>query len=96
MMQKRFLKAGLYSLIVLFFTAASHHVIAQKFSSVQNYAINRPGVVMIKTVFSADVYVNKMTMDNRNFNLVLDSLQSVDISGVIYTLSKSWISYSSR
>jgi len=85
MMQKRFLKAGLYLLIVLLFTVASHRVIAQKFSSVQNYAINRPGVVMIKTVFSADVYVNKMTMDNRNFNLLLDSLQSVDSSGVIYT-----------
>jgi serine protease Do len=58
---------------------------AQKLTAVQNYAINRPGVVMIKTVFSADVYVNKMNMDTRNFNHLLDSIQKADTSGVIYT-----------
>jgi len=66
---------------VLFFGAAN----AQKFTAVQNYAMNRPGVVMVKTVFSADVYVNKMKMDDRNFNLLLDSLQAVDSSGVIFS-----------
>ncbi|MBS1597486.1 MAG: trypsin-like peptidase domain-containing protein [Bacteroidetes bacterium] len=85
MMQRRFLKKGLYIFNLILFTVLQHTAHAQKFSSVQNYAINRPGVVMIKTVFSADVYVNKMKMDERNFNLVLDSLQSVDSSGVIYT-----------
>lgn len=65
--------------------AGTNFVAGQKFSAVQNYAMNRPGVVMIKTVFSADVYVNKMKMDMRNFNQLLDSLQSVDSSGVIYS-----------
>lgn len=58
---------------------------AQKLSAVQNYGINRPGVVMIRTVFSADVYVNKMRLDSRNFNHLLDSLQKIDSSGAIYT-----------
>jgi S1-C subfamily serine protease len=40
---------------------------------------------MIKAVFSADVYVNKMRMDSRNFNQLLDSIQRVDTSGLIYT-----------
>jgi len=85
MMQKCFLRTGSYFLSLFFFIAGYYPVQAQKFSAVQNYAINRPGVVMIRTVFSADVYVNKMKMDSRNFNLLLDSLQSVDSSGVIYT-----------
>jgi S1-C subfamily serine protease len=58
---------------------------AQKLSAVQNYGINRPGVVMIRTVFSADVYVNNMRLDSRNFNHLLDSLQKIDSSGAIYT-----------
>ncbi|HEY4155940.1 MAG TPA: trypsin-like peptidase domain-containing protein [Puia sp.] len=58
---------------------------AQKLSAVQNYGVNRPGVVMVRTVFSADVYVNNMRLDSRNFNHLLDSLQKIDSSGAIYT-----------
>ncbi|MDP4129207.1 MAG: trypsin-like peptidase domain-containing protein [Bacteroidota bacterium] len=58
---------------------------AQKYTAVQNYGINRPGVVMIRTVFSADVYVNNMRLDSRNFNHLLDSLQKIDSSGAIFT-----------
>jgi serine protease Do len=58
---------------------------AQKISAVENYAINRPGVVMIKTVFSANVYVNKMKMDNRKFNQLLDSIQRLDKNGAIFS-----------
>jgi S1-C subfamily serine protease len=58
---------------------------AQKLSAVQNYGVNRPGVVMIRTVFSADVYVNNMRLDSRNFNRLLDSLQKIDSSGAIFT-----------
>ncbi|HTQ66077.1 MAG TPA: trypsin-like peptidase domain-containing protein [Puia sp.] len=82
-MQKHFLKAGTNFLFFLIAVCNIGH--AQKFTAVQNYAMNRPGVVMIKTVFSADVYVNKMMMDTKNFNKLLDSLQSVDSSGVIYS-----------
>ena len=58
---------------------------AQKPGGAYNYALNRPGVVMIKTVFSANVYVNQMNMDTRNFNKLLDSIQKLDTVGVIYT-----------
>ncbi len=58
---------------------------AQRLSAVQNYGVNRPGVVMIRTVFSADVYVNKIQLDSRHFNRLVDSIQQSDSSGIIYT-----------
>lgn len=57
----------------------------QPLTAVQNYGVNRPGVVMVRTVFSADVYVNKMQLDSRHFNYLVDSIQKIDSSGVIYT-----------
>jgi S1-C subfamily serine protease len=59
--------------------------ISQKLTAVQNYGVNRPGVVMVRTVFYADVYVNNMRLDSRHFNHLLDSLQQIDSSGAIYT-----------
>jgi serine protease Do len=50
-------------------------------SAVQNYALNRPGVVMIRTEYTANVYVNSMKMDTRAFNALLDSIQKLDHGG---------------
>lgn len=50
-------------------------------SGVQNYALNRPGVVMIRTEYTAIVYVNSMTMNDRAFNALLDSIQKLDHGG---------------
>lgn len=50
-------------------------------SGVENYALNRPGVVMVRTEYSANVYVNSMKMDNRAFNALLDSIQKLDHGG---------------
>jgi serine protease Do len=61
------------------------HSFGQKISAVENYALNRPGIVMIRTVFSADVYINKMKMDSRQFNNLLDSIQHLENSGVIFS-----------
>src|SRR5450432_4568270 len=72
--------AGLLFLIVGPWT--SH---AQQLTAVQNYGVNRPGVVMVRTVFSADVYINKMRLDSRHFNHLVDSIRKVDSSGIIYT-----------
>jgi serine protease Do len=58
---------------------------AQQLTAVQNYGVNRPGVVMVRTVFSADVYVNKIQLDSRHFNHLVDSIQKIDSSGVVYT-----------
>ncbi len=50
-------------------------------SGVENYELNRPGVVMIRTEYTANVYVNSMKMDNRAFNALLDSIQKLDHGG---------------
>ena len=52
-----------------------------RLSGTQNYALNRPGVVMIRTEYSANVYVNSMRMDKRAFNALLDSIQNLDHGG---------------
>src|SRR5580765_2304242 len=72
--------AGLF-----FLTVSSLSIYAQQLTAVQNYGVNRPGVVMVRTVFSADVYVNKIKLDARHFDQLVDSIQKVDSSGIIYT-----------
>jgi serine protease Do len=53
----------------------------QKLSGVENYALNRPGVVMLRTEYSANVYVNNMKMDEKAFNALMDSIQKLDNGG---------------
>ncbi len=65
--------------------SSAQQTFSQELTAVQNYAMNRPGVVMIKTVFSANVYVRKIVVDNRRFNRLLESIQKQDTSGVIFT-----------
>jgi S1-C subfamily serine protease len=81
----RFFRSAIYYPGLLFWILNGQPARAQTLTAIQNYAINRPGVVMIKTVFTADVYVNKMNMDSRNFNHLLDSIQRTDTSGTIFT-----------
>lgn len=67
---------------------AAGPVMGQKLSGVENYSANRPGVVMVRTEFTANVYVNRMKMDNRAFNSLLDSIQRLDTSGAIASEQK--------
>jgi S1-C subfamily serine protease len=71
---------GKYPLLILFLFPVAI-VCGQKISGVENYAVNRPGVVMIRTEYSANVYVNSMKMDNKAFNALLDSIQHLDQAG---------------
>ena len=71
--------------ILLLNLALPETAITQQLSAVQNYGVNRPGVVMVSTVFSADVFVNKIQLDSRHFNHLVDSIKDVDSSGIIYT-----------
>ena len=50
-------------------------------TAAQNYARNRPGVVMVKTNFSATMYMKQVVIDNRMFNQLLDSINALDNSG---------------
>src|ERR1700735_2651356 len=59
-----------------------------RLSAMNNYALNRPGVVMIRTEYSANVYVNSMRMDNRAFNRLLDSIQNLDHGGGVTSEQK--------
>ncbi|MES1214087.1 MAG: trypsin-like peptidase domain-containing protein [Bacteroidota bacterium] len=52
-------------------------------SAEENYARNRPGVVKVQTEFSANVYVNKVQMNQQKFRLLVDSVKKLDTSGVI-------------
>ncbi|MFI5152355.1 MAG: S1C family serine protease [Chitinophagales bacterium] len=78
-------KGKIYLGSLIFFILSAQPAQTQINGAVENYAINRPGVVMVKTVFSSNVYVNQMKMDSKNFNHLLDSIQRLDTSGVIYS-----------
>ncbi|MDP4148889.1 MAG: trypsin-like peptidase domain-containing protein [Bacteroidota bacterium] len=59
-----------------------------RLSGSENYARNRSGVVMIRTEYSANVYVNNMKMDQRAFNRLLDSIQKLDNGGGVLAEQK--------
>jgi serine protease Do len=59
-----------------------------RLSGAENYAHNRPGVVMIRTEYSANVYVNNMKMDQKAFNALLDSIQRLDHGGGVLAEQK--------
>src|SRR5580700_12250170 len=67
--------------IFLVFYAFSAAAQDPRLSAVGNYALNRPGVVMIRTEYTANVYVNSMKMNDRAFYALLDSIQRLDHGG---------------
>ena len=56
---------------------------AQVFSAEHNYALNSPGIVMVQGVFSATVYVNRVEINERSFDKLVDSVKRLDTSGTI-------------
>ena len=46
-----------------------------------NYALNCPGIVMVQSVFSATVYVNKVDINERMFEKLVDSVKRLDTTG---------------
>jgi serine protease Do len=66
-----------FLLVIMFVALLSKHASSQ-LSAAQNYARNRPGVVMIKTNFLATIYVKQVVVDNRLFNALLDSISEVE------------------
>jgi serine protease Do len=73
----------MYNKLLFFLSFAFLHSSAQDFrlSGVSNYALNRPGIVMVRTEYTANVYVNSMKMDEKAFNYLLDSIQKLDHGG---------------
>ena len=58
-------------------------IFSQTISTEHNYAMNSPGIVMVQSVFSATVYVNKVEMNERRFSMLVDSVKKLDTSGNI-------------
>jgi len=54
-------------------------------SAAQNYARNRPGVVMVKTNFTATIYLKQIVLSNRIFNELLDSISHLENYGTRLT-----------
>lgn len=68
----------------LFFILQRSPAIAQPVIPAEhNYAINAPGVAMVQTVFSATVYVNKVEINQRRFNQLVDSVKRLDTTGTM-------------
>ena len=57
-------------------------------SAEQNYAASSPAVVMVQTVFSGIVYVNKVEMNERRFQLLVDSVKKLDTTGAMFTATE--------
>ena len=81
--QRRILRAFIIALLIIATVPVTTG--AQQLNAVENYSVNRPGVVMVRTVFSADIYVNKIQLDSRHFNRLIDSIRRIDSSGIIYS-----------
>lgn len=79
---KKYIKSFL---TVLAIALISHVGQGQVISAEQNYAGNSPAVVMVQTVFSATVYVNKVEMNERRFNLLVDSVKKLDTTGTMFS-----------
>ena len=70
-------------LLLLIFCIKQQIVFSQAISTEYNYAMNSPGIVMIQAVFSATVYVNKVEMNERSFDKLVDSVKTLDTTGNI-------------
>ena len=83
-------RTGFVLLIIALVLSPYNPLCAQeiKISGVENYALNRPGIVMIRTEYTANVYVNSMKMDSRAFNSLLDSIQNLDHGGGVLAEQK--------
>ncbi len=57
----------------------------QIISTEQSYAANSPAVAMVQTVFSATVYVNKVEMNERRFDQLVDSVRRLDTTGAMFS-----------
>ncbi len=79
-------QASILSLLVsALFMLKMDSASGQFISTEQNYAASSPGVVMVQTVFSATVYVNKVEMNERRFNQLVDSVKRLDTTGTMFT-----------
>ena len=61
---------------------------AQSITAEHNYARNSPGIVMVQAVFSATVYVNRLEINERRFDKLVDSVKRLDTTGTLLSPSQ--------
>jgi len=69
--------------LLIFFCAAMQNGYCQSVTTEHNYAMNSAGIVMVQAVFSATVYVNKVQMNEKRFDKLVDSVKKLDVGGNI-------------
>lgn len=74
-----------YIILLILSTSLLNPVVAQSISAEHNYSRNSPGIVMIQAVFSATVYVNRVEMNERTFDKLVDSVRKLDTTGTLMT-----------
>ena len=62
---------------------------AQTITAEHNYARNSPGIVMVQAVFSATVYVNRVEINERMFDKLVDSVKRLDTTGTLMSPGQS-------
>jgi S1-C subfamily serine protease len=78
-----FIRVNKNFFLLPFFCILHQAAFSQAISTEHNYARNSPGIVMIQAVFSATVYVNKVEMNERRFDKLVDSVKTLDTTGNI-------------
>jgi S1-C subfamily serine protease len=73
----------LFIIVFYLFLGRENAVVGQSVSAEQNFAMNSPGIVMVQTIFSATVYVNKVKMNEKRFNRLVDSVRKLDTTRTI-------------
>ena len=73
---------GIFFLLLVLYVQ-KQTAFSQTISTEHNYAMNSPGIVMVQAVFSATVYVNKVEMDEKRFDRLVDSVKTLDTTGNI-------------
>lgn len=74
-------KILIFVFAILWFAHAGSQVI----SAEQNYAGNSPAVVMVQTVYSATVYVNKVEINEKRFSQLVDSVKKLDTTDNMFS-----------
>lgn len=81
----KLIRIGRLAFLLLLIHLQGAPVFCQTISTEHNYARNCPGIVMVQAVFSATVYVNKLQMNERMFDKLVDSVKRLDSTGTLFT-----------
>lgn len=79
MFLKRIKYSGFF-ILICFLSVWMHKSYCQSITPEENYARNAAGIVTVQTIFSATVYVNKVEINERVFNKLVDSVKRIDTS----------------